>query len=425
MYDNLKGKKLLVIGSAEEDSNIVSVAKSMGIYVIVVDGKEKSQMTFAKNIADESWDIDYSKTKEIGEKCKEAGVDGVIAGYSEFRVLAACKIARYIGKPFYATEEQIELTRNKETFKKECLKYNIPVPKDYVIKNEDGAVELADVKFPVIVKPTDYAGRKGITVCYDKEALDKAIPYAIGFSESKTCVVEDYINGIEFCAVYSLSDGEISLSCFNEKYINEDQVKKSGLCDLAVTPSSFINEYNDKTDKYVKDFLRGIGAKDGVAFFQGIFDGDICYIFEMGYRLNGGNDHYLVEKNNNISYMKMLISHALTGKMGDDLKKDNPYFKTYCSTFIKYAHEGIVKKAEFLGDKNYKGIDKIQTCALPGRKYIEDGSTQQRAYSFKISADSIDELAEIIDYIQSNLVVCDKNGKDMLFKPFDVKKLRK
>ncbi len=425
MYDNLKGKKILVIGSTEADSNIVRVAQSMGVYVIAADGKPKSKTTFAKNIADEDWEVDYSDTELIGKMCKEAGVDGVIAGYSEFRVLAACRIANYLGKPFYATEEQIELTRNKEFFKQECIKYKIPVPREYVKGYDGDKVLLNEVKFPVIVKPTDYAGRKGITICYTKEEMEKAIPYAMSFSQSKTIVVEDYVEGIEYCAIYSLSDGEISLSCFNEKYLNEDQERKTGLCDLACTPSSLLPKYLETTDKYVKEFLRGIGAKNGVAFFQGISDSDTCYVFEMGYRLNGGNDHYLVEQNNGISYMKMLISHSLTGNMGDDLKKDDPFFKTYRCTFIRYAHGGIIEKAGFTGNPNYPGLDRIQVCAVPGMEIHEDGSTQQRAFSFKFSADSIEGVAEMIEYIQSNLFVENKDGKDMLFKPFDVKRLRK
>lgn len=425
MFENLKGKKLLVIGSAEEDSNIVKVAQSMGVYVIAADGKPKSQTTFAKNVADEDWQVDYSDTEKIGKMCIEAGVDGVVAGYSEFRVLAASRLAKYIGKPFYATEEQVEITRNKEAFKNECKKYGVPIPGDFVVSGDERDVNLDGVKYPVIVKPTDYGGRKGITICNTRDELEKAIPYALEYSQSKTALIEDYIVGLEYVAIYTMKDGEISLSCFNEKYINDDQERKTGLCDLAVTPSALLPEYIETTDKAVRAFLKGIGAKDGVAMFQGIANENACYVFEMGYRLNGGNDHYLIEKNNGISYLRMLISHSLTGSMADDLSKDNPFFKTYRSTFIKYIHGGVVGKSEFLGDENYPGLDKIQKVAFPGMTFVEDGSTQQRAYSFKLSAASIDELENLINYIQDNLVVEDIDGNDMFLPRFDTKKLRR
>lgn len=424
MFESLKGKKLLVIGSEEVDTNIVRAAHELGVYVIACDGKRKSELTPAKNIADESWDINYSETVAIAEKCKQANVDGVIAGYSEFRVLAACKIANAIGTPFFATEEQIEITRNKRLFKDECVKYGVRVPKDYCFNQPPTDKQIEMIKFPVIVKPTDYAGRKGVCVCYDAKQLDEAISDALRYSQSKTVIVEEYVVGIEFSAIYSLSNGRIELSCFNEKYLNEKQKKKSGLCELAVSPSiHYLDKYIQSCDSKVKDFLKGINAKNGVAFFQGIMNNDGFWIFEMGYRLNGGNDYVQTELSNNISYMKMLISYCLTGDMGDNLDKENPYFKKFYLTYIIYSHEGTVGNCTCTVDINHKGIDVIHICPVIGEKIIEDGTTAQRAFSFKITAESLNEAAEIIHYINRNVSVTNENGANMLFEEFDTNRI--
>ena len=424
MYENLHGKKLLVIGSEEADANIVRTAQNLGVYVIAVDGKPQSATTFAKNAADEAWDMDYSDTEAVGKRCLAAGVDGVLAGYSEHRVLAACKIAEYIGAPFYATRAQIELTRNKRFFKDECSKYGVRIPRDYCFNNAPTPEQMDAIEYPVIVKPTDYAGRKGITICYDRATLEAAIPYAMKLSGSHTIIVEDYIVGTEFAAIYSLSDGRISLSCFNEKFLNQ-QLSRSGLCDLALTPSSLLEGYLQQADGPVQDFLRGIGAKEGVAFFQGIADGEHFWIFEMGYRLNGGNDYFLVEQCNNISYMKMLISHSLTGSMGDDLGKDDPHFTTYHSNFVMYAHAGTVGEVAYTGAENHPGIHEIHVYKVPGSRIVEDGSTAQRAFSFKLSADSPAGIGQLIEYIQRHTVLTDENGSNLLFDPFDTARLQK
>ena len=415
MYEQLKGKKLLVIGSAEIDANIVRTAHELGVYVIVADGTKKSQATFAKNIADESWDIDYTKTEEIGEKCKSAGVDGVIAGYSEFRVSAACKIAAYIGSPFYATEEQIELTRDKRRFKEACRKYGVHVPKDYSIAS-NGTLEK--IRFPVIVKPSDAAGRKGVTVCRDIQQLQKAAVLALENSDSKSIVVEEYVIGMEFVAVYTLQDGICSLSCFNEKYLNKE-CRSSGLCDLALTPSPHMTTYLDKADGSVRSFLKGIGAKNGVAFFQGIVAEDDVCIFEMGYRLNGGNDYVITEKENHINYLKMLISHSITGKMIGDLSRDNPFFNKYYANFLLYAHAGKIGKIEFHGSIEKEGLEDIHIKKAKGMIIKEDGTTMQGAFTFKLSSNTIPELVELIHYCQENAEVLDESGKNLLFFPFD------
>lgn len=80
MYEKLKGKKLLIVGSAFE-SEIVKAAHEMGVYVIVVDNILDRKEARAKELADAAWDISYFDTDAIVQKCMESGVDGVFAGY--------------------------------------------------------------------------------------------------------------------------------------------------------------------------------------------------------------------------------------------------------------------------------------------------------------------------------------------------------
>ena len=310
MYEALKGKKLLVIGSDASNLDMIACAHEMGVYVIAADGIADRSRTPAKNAADEAWDIDYSDLDAIEKKCRECGVDGVFAGYSEFRVLAACRIAKRMGFPFYATEEQINLTRNKRTFKDVCMTYDIPVPKDYCFAYPLTDEDKARIEFPVIVKPADYAGRKGITVCYNREELDAAIEYAVSKSQSRTIIVEDYLEGIEFASVYTIKDGQISLSCVNEKYITKDQEKVSGLCEFLISPAKSYGRYVEELDGKVKAFLKGINAQNAVAFFQGMVTDRKLYIFEMGYRINGNNDYRVIERMNGINFMKMMIAYS-------------------------------------------------------------------------------------------------------------------
>lgn len=424
MYDNLMGRKLLVIGSDETTANIVETARSLGVYVVAADGRKTSVSTPAKNLADEAWDMDYSHVEEIGKRCREEKIDGVLAGYSEFRVLAACRIAEYIGTPFYATREQIDLTRDKRSFKDACKQYGIPIPEDFSYTYPLTEAEIRAVRYPVIVKPADYGGRKGISVCMDREELEKGLQLAKSLSQAGKVIVEEYILGTEISAVYTLSKGEISLSCFNEKYINEENGRRNGLCDLTVTPSNYYDMYLRTTDGKIRAFLQGIGAKAGVAFFQGIAREDGIYIFEMGYRLNGNNDYQAAEKYNGISYMKMLISHSLCGDMGDDLGKDDPLFPEYNCTFKLYAHAGTIGRLLYGGPEEIPGIDSVHVCAGPGCTIVEDGSTQQMVLSYKLSAKTIDQVRQIIDSIQDSVAVDDTEGKNMLFGRFDTNRMK-
>lgn len=425
MYEDLKGKKLLVIGSDEGTSSIVRTAKELGIYTIAVDGNKLSVKTPAKQIADKYWDINYQNTEEIAELCKKEKVDGVFAGYSEFRVLAACRIANLIGTPFYATEEQIELTWNKRKFKDLCAKCGVNVPHDYL---EDPKSELGDdvdIHYPVIVKPVDYAGRNGITVCDTRDELDAAVIYARSKSVTKSILIEDFIVGQEFAALYTIVDGEISFSSLKDKYINETADGKGNLTELSITPSSHLKRYIETTDANVKRFIEKAGIKNGVCQFQGIMtESEEFWIFEMSYRLPGGNDYVYTEKCHNINYMKMMISYSLTGHMGDDLSKDTPFFDRCFAQYLVYAHGGTVAVSDFSRITGVNGIEDIHIWAKQGRVFVEDGTTQQKAFTCKLSGRNILEIIELIKFVQENIRVEDENHKSLLFDAFDVKRIR-
>lgn len=419
MYESLKGKKLLIIGSDSINLNIVDAAREMGVYTIVADGIADRNKAPAKRAADEAWDVNYFDTDTLVQMCRDAGVDGVIAGYSEFRVLAACRIANRLGTPFYATEDQINLTRNKRTFKDACLQYGIPTPKDYCFSYPMSQEEKAQIEYPVIVKPADYAGRKGISICNCAEDLDAAVEYAADKSESKTVIVEDYLDGVEFAAVYTLSKGQISLSCVNEKYITDDQEVKTGLCEFLISPAQSYSRYIAELDGKIRDFIRGIGAKDGVIFFQGMVTQKKIYVFEMGYRINGNNDFLVIERFNQLNFMKMLIAHSLCGDMCDDLAKDNPLYSQYACTLPFYAHGGTVGTVSCEPLYSREGIMDVKVSAWEGKQILEDGSTTQCVLKLKLTAPTREQIVELVRFAQEHVVVNDTQGRNMLFKPFD------
>lgn len=423
MYENLKGKKLLIIGADVNDMEIVRTAKEMGIYTIAVDWTTNHSKSPAKRIADEAWDMNYRDLDSLQKRCEQESVDGIMAGYSETRVLMAAQLSERLGKPFYATDRIVEITRDKRSFKELCKKYNVPIPEEYCT---DGTWSKEDIKklcFPLIVKPADYGGRFGITVCEGISQLDAAVEKALSCSESKRIVIEEYVKGIEMCSIYNLSDGEISLAFVNDKYQVVENGKTTILCHATVTPSKHMQEYMDLVDPYIQDFLRGIGAKNGIAFFQMIAGENGIRVFEMGYRLNGGNDQHTIDKYNHINHMKMLISFSLTGSMGDDIHKNNPYFGEYVAVCLAYVHGGTVGKIESSAKAGENDIIAVTQKIFPGNVIVDNYSTQQEGLVVKFRANSLEEVAKKMDDIQDGNIVENTVGENMLFERFDTNRL--
>ena len=423
MYENLKGKKLLIIGADVNDIEIIKTAQSMGIYTIATDWSTDYSKSPAKRFADEAWDMNYRDTDALAERCVKEKVDGVMAGYSETRVLLAAKLCAQLKKPFYATERLVELTRDKRSFKRLCEEHHVPIPREYCADGTWNEEDKKNLQFPVIIKPADYGGRFGITICENANQLDTAIEKALSCSENKTVVVEEYVSGIEMCSIYNMSEGEIALALVNDKYQVVEDGKTTVLCHATVAPSKHVKEYLETVDPYIQDFLRGIGAKNGIAFFQMIAGEQGIKVFEMGYRLNGGNDQHTIDKYNHVNHMKMLISYSLTGSMGDDIHKNNPDFGEYVAVCLSYVHGGTVGKVEHRARAGENDIIAVTQKVFPGSVLTDNYSTQQEGLVIKFRAGSIEEVAKKMDWIQDGNVVENVNGRNMLFDRFDSTRL--
>lgn len=424
MFEQAKGKKLLIIGGETNIINIVDQAKEMGVYTIVTErGSDYSRLP-AKAAADEAWDIDYSDMDTLVRKCHETGVDGVFSGYSEGKVLYAAQLSRLLGTPFYVTPEQVELTRNKRAFKELCVKYGVPVPTEYCVNGRAAELDRDAVKYPVIVKPADYGGRIGITVCYERDELDDALLLAEKNSISDTVVVEEYLSGMELTAIYTIADGEISLSIINDKYLSKEGSKYAALCDVAITPSRFYHRYLDTVDEKIRELIKGIGVRNGLAGFQFIATEDQIIAFEMGLRLNGGNDWKLLSVCNGINHMKMMINYSLTGSMGDSLSKDDPDLKEQMATYVMYAHGGEVGAVDYSGIADHENILDVSPYVHVGKSIPDRGTTQQRVISFKIRTKTLEEMSDTIHYIQDHVRVDDVNGKSLMFRKFDTARFK-
>ena len=417
------GKKFLELGSSVASVEIVQYAKSEGAYVIVTDylPTEKSP---AKQYADQCEMISTLDIPALIEFAKKEQIDGVFCGVSEMNLESVYAVAKALDLPCYFTKDQWDICHHKSRFKNLCRQYGVPVPADYTQAVEAG--DWMQLSYPVIVKPVDSGAGRGIRICSSREEVEEAYAYAMTFSPSKTVLVEELVQGTnEITATYTLKDGQISLSCLKDKLISLDHENITAQVDVLITPSAFLSRYLEDVNSAVIRMLKGIGAKEGCVFIQGIAGPDRFTFFEMGYRVNGGSDYRLIAAENGINYLHMMVCYALTGKTeGFDLAMDNPFFHRHVLTFNMYIHGGTIGTME--GKEIVEKLPNVLTCEYmrkPGDLVIEDNTLFQRGFRAVIADASIENVQKTILHIQKAIRICDTEGRDMLYKPFDVARL--
>lgn len=422
MFGETKGKRLLILGGIRPMCEAVEYAKEMGIYTMVTDYLEDSP---AKKIADQSFMVSTMDVDALEELCKAEHVDGVFAAFMDGVLPVARELCDRMGYPFYASNDQIRMSHDKSFFKETCMRFGVPTAIDYTAIVEAHGFDSDLIKFPVIVKPVDAGGGRGITICDTPEELKKAYDYAMSISVCKRVLVEEYMIGDDVTATYTMKDGEVSLSVFRDKLISHDHKNIQSQADILLNPSKRLRWFMETTDVAIRRMLKGMGATDGSVFFQGIASEEKIAIFELGYRVNNACDYRHISQENGINYMKMMIAHAVTGKMGGyELSQDNPFFSKFLVTCNIWAHEGIIGKLEGLEE-----VKKIENITLAEYKHDEGDLItaakpyQQCVFRAIIVDDDIQKVQETILKIQSIVKCTDTEGNNMLYKPFDVHRL--
>jgi len=424
----VKNKKLLVLGGTSASLDVVRIAKDLGVYTIVTDDRPTG---VSKDEADEAYMISTTDMDGLLKLIKQRSIDGVFCGPSEFNILNTMRLCKLAGLPFYFTPNQWEICQNKASFKSLCKKYGVPCVPDYSVEGDVEKADLSQLEYPVIVKPVDSSGSRGITVCYSEYEVRKAYIHALSYSKSKRVIIEKYIenNGEGLSVWYIVCNGEASLSLTGDKYVI-DPVHKTALTSaVTIYPSKYTEEYIETIDANVRDMVMSIGLRNGVFFLQALIDNGKIYFHEMGLRLSGGLIYKITEPTTRVNDVKMMIRYALGGPMCTSAEKAkiSPYLNGKCGGSLCFPLKaGTISLIEGVEEiKNMEVVtDFIQYCQL-GDEITEDkvGTMSGHFGRLKIIAENKKDVVSAIEKVQDILIIKDQKGEDMIYKRFDTNRL--
>ena len=216
-------KKLLILGGDHFTIPVVEAAKKQGYYTITCD-------YLPDNVAHKCSDeyVNFSTTDKEGilSWARNKKIDGIVTLTDSGEVTCAY-VAHHLGLPMTGPLESVEILQNKDKFRKFLADNNFNVPKAKGYSNIEEAIVDKDIfDWPIIVKPVDSAGSKGVTKVEHTENLKEAINYALDFSPSKRFIIEEFIEK-EGCSSDSdcfSVNGEMRVVSFSSQYFDENAV---------------------------------------------------------------------------------------------------------------------------------------------------------------------------------------------------------
>ncbi|MBQ2676780.1 MAG: ATP-grasp domain-containing protein [Clostridia bacterium] len=241
-------KKLLLLGGSRYLLPVIESAKKLGIYTITCDYLPDN---IAHKYSDEYCNVSIIDKEAVLQAAKELKVDGVMSFACDPGVITAAYVAEKMGLPSCGPYESVCILQNKGLFRKFLLDngFTVPVAKGYS-SIEDAKKDVNIFNWPVIVKPTDSAGSKGVTRVDDPEKLEESIKYAISFSHCNEFIIEDFIEKKGFSSdTDSFSvDGELKFVSFSSQRFDEN-------AENPYTPSAY--SWPSSISKENQEELRG------------------------------------------------------------------------------------------------------------------------------------------------------------------------
>ena len=203
-------KKILVFGCGELQKSIIGRAHKMGLYVVGIDPCEDAYCKDDVDAFEVVGGQDFEGTCEVVEK---HSIDAIVTAATDKPLVMMARIAEKYGFPFYSVETA-QWSTDKFQMKARFMEGGIPCAKGRLVHS---AEEVSDFEYPVIVKPRDNSGSRGVKLCRDKSELESAIVEALPFSHLDTVLVEEFIEGPEYSIEGLHYDGKSEVIQFTEK----------------------------------------------------------------------------------------------------------------------------------------------------------------------------------------------------------------
>lgn len=334
-------RKIVIIGANDFQNPLILKAKELGYETHVFAWRDGS---IGEKSADYFYPISIVEKDKILEECKKIKPNAVVSIGSDLASITVNYVADALGLPCNNPKYSLQCT-NKYEMRKVFSENKIDVPKFVKLGTFD-EMKLDNFKFPLIVKPTDRSGSRGIFLCNTIEEVKAAIPVSSELSFEKKVIIEEYIEGNEYSCEGITQNGKHYLLAFTKKYT-------TGVPNFIETghiqPSDLTEEQKQQASKVILKALSALQIQNSASHTEFKIDqnGNIK-IIEIGARMGGDCiGSHLVKISTGYDFIKMVLDIALGNKI-EFVKSNKP--QTAIIKFIFNSED--IKKYEII-KKNF------------------------------------------------------------------------
>ena len=256
----MKQKKLMLLGGIRYLLPVIKAAHEQGYYVITADYYPDN---IAHKYSDEYVNVNIIDKEAVLKVAREKNIDGIMSFGVDPGVVAASYVQNQMGLPSFGPFESVEILQKKDKFRAFLTKhgFNVPTAKGYY-SIEEGIADANKWEYPIIVKPTDAAGSKGVKRVDIAEELRGALENAFDKSIAGHVIIEDFIEKIGCSSdTDSMSvDGKLIFTSFCAQRFDENAANPYAPAAFS-WPSTFTKEQEEYLTSEIQRLITLLNLK--------------------------------------------------------------------------------------------------------------------------------------------------------------------
>lgn len=397
----MKQKKLMLLGGLRYLLPVIEEAHKLGAYVITADYLPDN---IAHKYSDEYCNVSIIDKDAVLAKAKELEIDGILSHAVDPGVVSAAYVAEQLGLPFQTSYKAACILQDKSLFRQFLMEngFNCPHAKGYT-NAEDAMKDVHYFNWPVIVKPVDSAGSKGVTKVTDSKDLLSAIEFALNCSISKNFIVEDFLDivGYQSSADIFTVDGKLVYPAYSDQLFDKDAANPYTPA-IEIWPASMQQHYQDDLTEQLQRLFTLLEVKTGIYNVESrVCSNGKAYIMEVSPRGGGNRIAELQDMATSQSLIRAEICKALSLPMEDITAPE--YEGVWCNYILHSSVEGTLESIDINPEFEQKFIKDKGLIVEKGDHIVPFTGANTSLGTLFLRAETREELDRELANINNNV----------------------
>jgi biotin carboxylase len=387
-------KNLLIAGGSHSDIPLIIAAKQLGFFV-TTGGNRPQDLGHAYSDAFER--CDYSDPEAVLATAKRINADALCACCNDFSALSCAFAAKELGLPGHDDPNTAEIIHHKDRWRSFANANDIPSPRALGCESMDEVrLAVTQLHLPLIVKPVDLTGGKGIQRVDTLEETLRAAEAAFAISKAKRIVVEEFIVGSRHGFTAILRGGRVAFQFADDEHYHISPYLVSG----ASAPTSCPSECIEALISHSERIAQLLNLVDGIFHVQFILkDNRHPVIIEICRRAPGDLYVELVRHAAGVPYAEWIVRAAAGLDLG--LVHQHRVQSDITRHCLMAGHSGTFTGFDFDSDVEGRIIDRL-VWGKPG-ELVESPETHKFGIVF-VRHNSVADMRSEAPTLQDRLL---------------------